>query len=123
VGLALGSTNPRTLGEAGYVLAATGHTDEARKLLSALQEMARHGVDDRIFEALIEVGLKERDQALQSLEREARIFGFAGIFQWHAFDQLSGDPRYQKLTADREEMTVPKSLSEKSRSTAITRSP
>jgi len=122
-GLALGSTNPRTLGEAGYVLATTGHADEARKLLSALKEMARHGADEPLFEALIEVGLKEPDQAVQALEKDARIFAIAGLFQWHAFDQLSGDPRYQKLTADAKEMTVPKSLSQRSRSAAITQSP
>jgi len=98
-GLSLSSTNPRTLGEAGYVLAVTGHTDEARKLLSTLKEMARHGADEPLFEALIDIGLKERDQAVSALERDARIFGIVGLCQWHAFDQLNDDPRYQRLLA------------------------
>lgn len=98
-GLALGSTNPRTLGEAGYVLAVAGHTDEARKLLSTLKNMARHGADEPLFEALIHVGLEERDQAVGALERDAKIFGIVGLSQWHAFNQLSTEPRYRKLLA------------------------
>jgi TolB-like protein/DNA-binding winged helix-turn-helix (wHTH) protein/Tfp pilus assembly protein PilF len=106
-GLALGSTNPRTLGEAGYLLAATGHTDEARKLLLALQEMARHSADEPLFEALIDVGLKERDQAVGALEQDAKIFGIVGLSQWHAFNQLNADPRYQRLIAPIEETKSP----------------
>lgn len=102
-GLALGSTNPRTLGEAGYVLAATGHTSEARKLLSTLKEMARHGADEPLFVALIDVGLKERERALEALEQDAKIFGIVGLSQWHAFDQLTAEPRYRRLLAQAKE--------------------
>ena len=112
-GLALGSTNPRTLGEAGYVLAVTGHADEARGLLSALKEMARHGADEPLFVALIEVGLQERDQAVQALEKDAKIFGIVGLSQWHAFDQLNADPRYRQLIAPKEEKTIAESSSKK----------
>ena len=96
-GLALGSTNPRTLGEAGYVLAVTGHPDAATKLLSALKDMARHGADEPLFEALIHIGLKQHDDALRALERDAKIFGIVGLLQWHAFEQLTSDPHYRRL--------------------------
>ncbi len=98
-GLVLAKTNPRTLGEAGFVLAVTGYREEAMKLLGALKEMARHGADEPLFEALVEVGLKQRDQAVRALEQDARIFGLVGLSQWHAFDQLSSEPPIQQLIA------------------------
>ncbi|MGC2636541.1 MAG: winged helix-turn-helix domain-containing protein [Acidobacteriaceae bacterium] len=107
-GLALGSTNPRTIGEAGYVSAATGHSEEARKLLSELREMARHGADEPLFEALVDLGLKNRGQAVSALERDARLFGIVGLSQWHAFSQLEGDQRYQALIGGTTEMAAMK---------------
>ncbi|HEX7895525.1 MAG TPA: hypothetical protein VF447_15105, partial [Terriglobales bacterium] len=99
-GLALSSTNARTLAEAGYVLACTGHTDEARKLLASLKAMSGNGAPEPIFEALVEAGLKDHDAAVQALEEDARTFGLVGLFQWHAFDQIASEPRIRQLVAE-----------------------
>jgi hypothetical protein len=87
------------MGEAGYVLAVTGHPEEARPLLKSLNSMIRRGTAFPIFAALIHIGLQEPEEALNALQLHARLEGTQGIFQWHALDQLKTDPRYQKLTA------------------------
>lgn len=99
-GLALSSSNPRTLGEAGYVLARTGHPEEARKLLSTLEAMSDNGAPEPLFEALIEVGLNQHEQAARTLEQDAKTFGLIGLSQWHAFDQISSEPHIQRLIAE-----------------------
>jgi hypothetical protein len=95
--------NPRTLGEAGYVLASTGQTAEARQLLATLGDMARRGTATAwTSSAMVEIGLGERDQALESLRElldPKNGGGFQGLGQYHAFDELSADPRYQELLA------------------------
>ncbi len=66
-GLVLDPNNPRTMGEAGYVLACTGETAEAQKLLVALKDLARRGSSFPVYSALVEIGLGQRDQALDTL--------------------------------------------------------
>ncbi|HEV2398820.1 MAG TPA: winged helix-turn-helix domain-containing protein [Candidatus Sulfotelmatobacter sp.] len=99
-GLALSSTNPRTIAEAGYVLAITGHATEARMLLETLKHMVRRGTAVPVFTALIHMGLGERDEALKALEQHAKLGGIEGLSQWHAFDQLNSEPRFQELLAE-----------------------
>jgi TolB-like protein/DNA-binding winged helix-turn-helix (wHTH) protein/Tfp pilus assembly protein PilF len=97
-GLAFSSTSPRTLGEAGYVLAETGHAAEARGLLRTLNGMALRGSGRPIYLAMIYVGLNEPQQALEQLQLQVETFGgLEGASQWHAFDELRHDPRYQEL--------------------------
>ncbi len=103
-GLALDAPNPRTMGEAGYVMAVTGHTDEAKRLLAKLNDMVRHGSGSPTFSALLHLGLGERDAALDSLEQGAKIIAPQGLSQWRPFNQLSSDPRYQKLLGQKLEM-------------------
>lgn len=99
-GLALSSTNPRSLGEAGYVLARTGHAVEARSLLRTLNGIALRGSGQPIYLAMVYVGLNEPQQALDQLQLQARTFGgLEGIGQWHAFDELGHDPRNQEAIA------------------------
>jgi hypothetical protein len=62
--------------------------------------MSRHGTASPVFEALIDVGLKDHDQAVGALERYARTLGVAGLSQWHAFDQISSEPHIQQLIAE-----------------------
>ncbi len=102
-GLALAGTNPRTLGEAGYVLAATGHTDEARRLLAALKRTAP---EYPVFAALIAVGLGQPEKAIDALEAHSKFVGLQGLSQWHAFDRLVVSPRYQKLVARTKDVVV-----------------
>lgn len=97
-GLALSATNPRTLGEAGYVLARTGHAAEARGLLRTLDGIAPRDSVQPVYLAMIYVGLNQPHQAVEQLQLHARMFGgLRGIWQWHAFDLLSHDPRYEAL--------------------------
>jgi tetratricopeptide (TPR) repeat protein len=102
-GLSLDSKNPRTIGEAGYVLATTGHPDEAQKLLVALNDLVRRGSAFPLFPAFIHIGLGERSQAMDILEEIAsstKGAGLVGLSQWGTiFSQLNAEPRYQKLIA------------------------
>jgi TolB-like protein/DNA-binding winged helix-turn-helix (wHTH) protein/Tfp pilus assembly protein PilF len=102
-GLKLDSTNPRTMAEAGYVLAVTGHTGEARKMLATLNELDhRGGNTSPDFQAFIYLGLGDRDRAIDVIaQTETRKVGagLRALQQWPIFNQLKGDPRYQKLMA------------------------
>jgi hypothetical protein len=90
----------RVMGEAGYVLASTEHAAESRELLAVVQEAARRGPSTPVFSAMIEIGLGQRDQALDSLTRIVDSGdGLEGLVQWHAFDELSADSRFKKLLA------------------------
>jgi TolB-like protein/DNA-binding winged helix-turn-helix (wHTH) protein/Tfp pilus assembly protein PilF len=101
-GLTLDPNNPRTLGEAGYVLAATGETEAAEKLLATLKDLDRRGSSSPAYSALVEMGLGQRDQALDAVEEWAKLNpngAFYALAQWHGFDELGTDPRYHKLLA------------------------
>jgi TolB-like protein/DNA-binding winged helix-turn-helix (wHTH) protein/Tfp pilus assembly protein PilF len=98
--LELDPNSPRIMGEAGYVLASTEHAAESQALLAAMQDAARRGAFTPVFSAMIDIGLGRRDQALESLTRMVESGdGLEGLVQWHAFDQLSADSRFQKLLA------------------------
>jgi TolB-like protein/DNA-binding winged helix-turn-helix (wHTH) protein/Tfp pilus assembly protein PilF len=98
--LELDRNSPRILGEAGYVLASTEHAAESRELFAAMQDAERRGAFTPVFSAMIEIGLGQRDQALESLTRMVDSgIGLEGLAQWHAFDQLSADSRFKKLLA------------------------
>ncbi len=101
-GLALDPGNPRTVGEAAYVLAATGNTAVAEELLATLKQQVNNGRATGTFVALVEIGLGQRAEALDTLERmqESDVGGpLIGLNQWHAFDALGTDSRYRKLLA------------------------
>jgi TolB-like protein/DNA-binding winged helix-turn-helix (wHTH) protein/Tfp pilus assembly protein PilF len=98
--LELDPNSSRIMGEAGYVLASTDHAAESRELLAVVQDVARRGPSTPIFSAMIEIGLGQRDQALDSLARMVDSGdGLEGLVQWHAFDELSADSRFKKLLA------------------------
>ena len=100
-GLALDPNNPRTIGEAGYVLATSGHADDARGLLARLKNLDRQGSGRPVFAAFIYVGLGQRNDALGALEQatEPKILGLHSLGLWHILDALQDDSRYQKLMA------------------------
>jgi TolB-like protein/DNA-binding winged helix-turn-helix (wHTH) protein/Tfp pilus assembly protein PilF len=98
--LELDPNSPLIMGEAGYVLASTDHAAESRVLLATLQEAANPGGFIQPFSAMIEIGLGQRDQALDSLARMAASGNrLEGLVQWHAFDELSADSRFKQLLA------------------------
>lgn len=99
-GLALDPNNPLTLAETGYVLAVTGQTGEARRLLATLEGMVRRGSAYPTFPAFVQIGLGQRDEALDTLEKIANSktgAGLQGLDQWPFFDALNNDSRYQRL--------------------------
>ncbi len=103
-GLALQPDSVRAMGETGYVLASTGHTADAQKLLATLKELAHRGASSPTYPALIETGLGQLDQALETLaeavDSSGKLWYSGGLGQWHGFEVLFTDPRYQKLLAD-----------------------
>ena len=99
-GLALASTNPRTIGEAGYVLAAAGQTREAENLLDTLRTMVHHHHASPLFLAFIHLGLGQRNEAIAAIE-ECLDSGavLQGTEQWTFLDELKTDSRYQAFIA------------------------
>jgi hypothetical protein len=113
-GLALDSDNPRTLGEAGFVLAVTGHSDRARELLARLKKLFLHGAANPVFSAFIYSELGQKSEALDALEHATdskSCCGLAGLPLWHTTDTLQDDPRYQGLLAKVQEMRTPHPVS------------
>ena len=104
-GLALDPDRPRTLGEAGYVLAATGQKADAERLLAKLLDVGRADQHLELLAALVELGLGRRDSALDRLARQATaVPGYPGlrplwVNQYHAFEALNADLRYRQLLA------------------------
>ncbi len=102
-GLALDGSNPRSMAEAGYVLAATGHVEEAQQLLTTLNELVERDSAAPVFPAFIYLGLGQRSQALNVLDKAAhkRIDSLIGLGQWSTIiDPLRNDPQYRRLTAE-----------------------
>ena len=91
----------------GY--ARNGQTDEARKLLAQLNEMAKSAEVPEYAFALIYTSLGEKDHAIAALEH-----GFAGGNKSYLFllpgdpllDDLRGDPRFEALV---QKVVAPKS--------------
>jgi TolB-like protein/Tfp pilus assembly protein PilF len=101
-GLALDPNNPRTLAEVGYVLAVTGQTEEAKNLLATLEGMVRQGAAYPTFPAFVQIGLGQREEALDTLERVTNSndgMGLQGLDQWRFFEELNNDSRYKRLAA------------------------
>ena len=80
--------------------ARNGQTDEARKLLAHLNEMAKSAEVPEYALALVYASLGEKERAIEALER-----GFAGGNKSYLFllpgdpflDDLRGDPRFEAL--------------------------
>ena len=95
------------------MLAAAGQTAEARKLLATLKDLVHSHSAQPIYAAFIYIGLGQRNEALEELQEMADLktgSGLDGVDQWHIFDGLHGDPRYQRLVAQAREKTVSRSL-------------
>jgi TolB-like protein/DNA-binding winged helix-turn-helix (wHTH) protein/Tfp pilus assembly protein PilF len=102
--LALDPDSPNTLGEAGYVMASTGDTAHAKELLARLRTLAQEGSSFNTSPAMIEIALGQQDQAVDTLRDDlvgmAQLgIGLGSLAQWHAFDVLPGNARYQALVA------------------------
>jgi TolB-like protein/Tfp pilus assembly protein PilF len=91
---------PATLAFITHAEASLGRQDEARRLLAQLTEEARTRYVQPYAFALVHLGLGEKDQALDWLERGVQGTGatFLNFIKVDAFfDPLRGDPRFEAV--------------------------
>jgi len=95
----LSGGDPAALGALGHAYAVSGKRDQARKALTELKDLSRSRYVAPFDVAVLYIGLGEKDQALEWLEK-----AFADHSAWMAwlnvdprFDTLRGDPRYRDL--------------------------
>src|SRR5437764_5566221 len=87
------------LGLLGLVLARQGHMAEARDILRTLQRNSHKRYTSPYGEALVQLGLGEKDRALTLLER-ATDEHYPWIVHFNvnpALDPLRGEPRFEAL--------------------------
>lgn len=87
------------LGSLGHAYAASGRREEAVKILHELQEMSRHSYVSPYDLALIYIGLREKEKAVEQLERSYdEQSGWIIYFQVDPFlDPLRDHPRFQEM--------------------------
>jgi TolB-like protein/DNA-binding winged helix-turn-helix (wHTH) protein/Tfp pilus assembly protein PilF len=81
------------VGSLGNVLAKTGRTNDAMKLLEELKRRSEHRYVSPCLIALVQIGLGERDEAIASLEQ-----GYSDRDQWMLY--LKVDPHLDDLRSD-----------------------
>jgi tetratricopeptide (TPR) repeat protein len=82
----------------GYLYAATGRTDDARRILAEFRRHAQHGYVPAHVLAAIHVALGEHDAALDELERAWRQGSLPPELNVSAeYTPLHGHPRYRSL--------------------------
>jgi len=91
--------DPRTLAMLGHGLAVSGKRDEALRTLDQLKEMAKQRYVSAYSFAIVYVGLGEKDEALQWLERDYqdRDFELTSLKVDPLLDSLRSDPRFADL--------------------------
>jgi TolB-like protein/DNA-binding winged helix-turn-helix (wHTH) protein/Tfp pilus assembly protein PilF len=98
--LALDPSSASTIAQAGYTFAVAGDAAEATRLLATLQDMAKQDINISMYSAMVETGLGRRDDALATLEAQARAPNsvvLQGIQFWYAFEALRTEPRFRQL--------------------------
>jgi len=80
-----------------YAYAVTGRRSEAIAILDDLKDRSKHQFLYPSEIALIYVGLREKDQAMDWLERAYHERFDPIILTWPFFDPLRSDPRFQDL--------------------------
>jgi tetratricopeptide (TPR) repeat protein len=105
-------TNPDHLpghGLLGLCLAATGHTTEARQILSELDGESERRFVSSLDRARVTAGLRDGEATLRYLEEavDAREGSLPFLPTFHEFDFLQGNPRYAAIL---ERIGVPANL-------------
>lgn len=80
-----------------YAYAASGRTDEARKLLDELNKRTDRRFSYPADEALIYASLNDNDEAMALLEKAYNDHFDAQVLRSPAFDTLRSEPRFQEL--------------------------
>ncbi len=83
------------LGSLGHTYAVSGKRGEARKVLRELNQISKEGYVAPYLNAIVHIGLGEKEKALLWLEK-----GYKGRDSWWAF--LTLDPRIDILRMDRQ---------------------
>jgi hypothetical protein len=92
--------DPLPLGLLAHLYAKIGKTDKAREILVRLRQIATQRYVAPYTFALIHLGLGEKDQALQFLERDYEDrdgYNIALVKVDPFLDPLRGDPRFEAL--------------------------
>jgi DNA-binding winged helix-turn-helix (wHTH) protein/Flp pilus assembly protein TadD len=87
------------LGFLGYAYALAGRKRQARKILETCKEPGKQGLMPNLGFALVYLGLGEKDQAIDWLEKalQHRENGALGLGVYPLFDPLRPEPRFQEL--------------------------
>jgi Tfp pilus assembly protein PilF len=97
--VALTGGAPMPLADLGYVRARLGHPEQARQILQRLAEAAKERYTPALAFAVVHLGLGERDQALNWLEKayEERFNRLAYLRREPVWEALRPDPRFVDL--------------------------
>jgi DNA-binding winged helix-turn-helix (wHTH) protein/TolB-like protein/Flp pilus assembly protein TadD len=95
----LWGSNPQLLAVLGYGYAVAGENSRAQKVLDELKDLSKQQYVSPLGIALVHIGLDEKDQAFNWVERayEDRVFGLGYLKVEPFFDPLRSDPRFTQL--------------------------
>ena len=95
----LSGGDPDRVADLGYAYAVAGKRREALKVLDELKERSKHMNVPPFSIAVVYAGLGDEDQALEWLGKahEERSWWMVTLNEFHAFDNLRSDPRFQEL--------------------------
>jgi serine/threonine-protein kinase len=98
-GRSLAGEIPSLLGALGQAYGLAGERERARELLASLRERERREFVPCTPIALIHLGLGEKEQALDWLEKgyARRESALTGMGVHPAYDALRGEPRFETL--------------------------
>ena len=97
--IALSEGNPDYIAELGHLYAVGGKRNEALAKISELKQLSRRRYVSPVGLALIHVGLGDKEQAFEWLEKayEDRSAALVFLKRENRFDPLRGEPRFQDL--------------------------
>ncbi|MCJ7483478.1 MAG: protein kinase [Thermodesulfovibrionales bacterium] len=95
----LSGDSPFFLGAIGHAYAKSGQKKKAQEILCRLKELSKTKYNSPINEALIFLGLDEKDQMFEYLEKayNERSFMIPSLKVAPAYDSVRQDPRYLEL--------------------------
>ena len=96
---ALSPSRPDIVAHEGYILARTGHREEALKALEDLRRLTHPKQPSPFRVALVYIGLDDTDRAFEWLEKgiEARSWQMPMLKANPVFDSIRSDPRFPAL--------------------------
>jgi TolB-like protein len=95
----LSGPNPAFLASLGYAYAISGRKEQAFKTIEDLMNLDKNGFVTSFEVAAVYLGLKEKDRALDYVEKafEERDGWMAFAFRNYVFDSIRSEPRFVKV--------------------------